>query len=554
MRPIVRTQVAFCLVLLGIPAAARAAPAMRLEVDAREAPRRLVHARMEIPAAPGPLTLYYPKWVPGTHAPSGPLSRVVNLRFAAAGKPLSWHRDAVEFYAFHCDVPPGAGQVEVTLDYLLPASRDSLEVSVGVVATPQLAILNWNALLLYPGGRPAGDIPCAASLRLPPGWKYASVLPVAAESASGVQFQEAPLPRLIDSPVLAGAYMRTLPLAPSLQLPHQLEIAADSPASLQVSSEFEQRLQQMVLEADALFGAHHYGRFRFLVALSGDIPSFGLEHHECSVNSGPEGGLNDRSQQRGWLGYLLAHEYMHSWNGKYRRPAGMATASFHEPLRTDLVWVYEGLSQYLSDLLLVRSGLRPPQTFYDELATNAADLAYRPGRTWRSLADAAVAYPFADRGGGWPSWRRNGNDVYYEGELVWLEVDARIRQLSQGKRSLDDFCLRFFGGQNGPPVVVPYTLEDILLALGEIASYDWRGLLNARLNSTQPAAPLDGLELSGWRLVYGDAPPGQAPSTDFRTSLGLRLGGDGAIFDVIAGSPADRVRLLPGLKVVGVND
>ncbi len=569
MQKSTRGKVAFgiaALVALGLSAAplpAKDPPPIQIAVDLREAPRRIFHARLTIPAAPGPLTLEYPQWIPGEHEPSGPIADLAGVRFTAGGKPLAWRRDAVDMYAFHCQVPAGADSVEVTLDYLSPGGGEGFSASPA--ATAQLAVLEWNLLVLYPQGSKSDALTYAASLRLPAGWKFGTALEVAAESAGEIKFQPVSLTTLVDSPVIAGAYFRAVELSPGETPAHQLDLAGDSAAAVAISPELVDRFKRLVTEAGALFGARHYRHYDFLLALSDYVHPFGLEHHQSSDNRAAERALHDPDLYLLFAG-LLPHEFVHSWNGKYRRPAGLATPDFQQPMRGELLWVYEGLTQYLGGVLAARSGLRTPEQYREHLAWVAAYLDQRPGRTWRPLADTAVAAQMLyGARPDWASWRR-GVDYYDESDLIWLEADTIIRQRSHGARSLDDFCRQFYGGTSGAPVVVTYTFEDVVTALNEAAAYDWRNFFLTRLESNGPHAPLGGIEGGGWRLVYTDVVNEHLRSAeeatdvfDVRFSLGVILRhkendkDDGKIIDVIPGSPAAQAGIGPGMKLIAVN-
>jgi predicted metalloprotease with PDZ domain len=544
------------LVVLAALSPARAAETpILLTVDASAVARRVVHAQLTIPAAPGPLTLYYPKWVPGTHGPSGPIGRLAGLKLSAAGQPLAWRRDPVELYAFHCDVPPGTDAVQAELVYVIPAQQPPFDVSVGVAASTHLAVLNWNALLLYPKGKPPETLTYAASLRLPSGWKLGTALPVAGESQEAIRFKPVPLPQLVDCPVLAGAHFRSFPLRVPDGTPHQLDVAGETPAALEVPADLLAGFAGVAAEAGALFGSRHYPGFHFLLALSDRIPSFGLEHHACSVNSASPRALGKDVQARWWLTFVFAHEYIHSWNGKYRRPAGLVTPDWQQPLRTDLLWVYEGLTQYLGLVLDARSGLWTAPQFREELAGTAANLDRPSARAWRSVLDTAVAAPLSAAPGS-PSWR-GVSDYYYEGVLIWLEADTLIRRQTAGRRSLDDFCKQFFGGTGGAVAIRPYEADDIFRALDAVAPYDWKSFFRSRLTSTAPHAPLGGITASGWKLVYTDVVPERSKArrlVDLSYSAGLVLAEDGNVTDVLEGTPAVTAGFLPGMRVVAVND
>ena len=540
-----------CIVVL-VSSAHCETPAVALHVDAGDVSRKLLHARLTIPVEPGTLTLCYPKWIPGTHGPTGPITDLAGLKIAAAGHAVLWQRDGEDMYAFHLEVPKGANSVEVSFDSLLATGDEGLW---GASATAQLLALNWNLVVLYPKGSNPRELKVAATLKLPAGWKYGTALPLVRESADGLEFAPVSLETLIDSPLIAGAHFRTVDLAPG----HFLHIVADSAGALEIKTNDVAHFSRLVAEVDALFGARHYRSYHFLLTLSDHVGHFGLEHHESSDNRVPERTLIDENVGTLHAG-IMPHEVVHSWNGKYRRPADLTTPNYQQPMRTDLLWVYEGLTTYLGQLLTTRSGLWTNDTYRESLALAAARLDQPAGRTWRPLADTAVAAQllFDARPGG-RAWRR-GADYYPEGWLIWLEADIIIRHMTSGKRSLDDFCKLFFGGKGGPPTVVTYTFDDVIAALNEIAPYDWREFFNRRINAINPHAPLGGIEGSGWRLVYTDkvtdllkTAEGEKKFTDLSFSLGVSVKEDGAIEDVIPGLPADRAGIGPGMKLVAVN-
>jgi predicted metalloprotease with PDZ domain len=528
-----------------------------LRVDATDATRKNLHARMQFAAKPGPLTLLYPKWIPGEHGPNGPVTDLVGLKMTAAGKPLNWLRDADDMFAFHVEVPTGASEVQVSLDFLLPPS--SGEFSSGASATSQLLDLSWNQVLLYPKGATASELQYAAALRLPAGWKYGTALPLASESSDELQFSPVSLETLVDSPVIAGAHFRSVELAPNTKPSHWLDIVADSAAALEIKPEDVGHYSHLVAETGALFGARHYRQYHFLLTLSEHVAHFGLEHHESSDNRQSENYLTD-GDSRNLGAYLLTHEMTHSWNGKYRRPAGLATPDFHQPMKGELLWVYEGLTDYLGAVLATRCGLWTNGNFREYLALEAARLDRQGGRSWRPLADTTIAaqllYLARPEGAAW----RRGVDFYEEGDLIWLEADVLIRNQTGGRRSLDDFCQKFHGGESGPPKVVTYTLDDVLAALNEIAPYDWRQFFQTRVYAANPRAPLGGIESSGWRLGYTNTVPDRLKTaetlrkfTDLSFSLGLSLKEDGIILDVIPDSAADKAGLGAAMKLLAVN-
>ncbi len=544
------------LLLLGLsslPVLAQVEAPITVSVDATEAARQIFHARLTIPVTPGPVTLVYPRWIPGNHGPTGPITELVGLKWVAQGQPLAWRRDLIDLYAFHGTIPAGVTRLEVSLDLLaagnVPVSNPS--------ATDQLAVLSWNQVVLYPQGQKTDQLTYQAQLTLPLAWKYGTALPLQTTSAQTLTFAPVSLTTLVDSPVILGAHYRTVPLSKDGR--HQLDIVADSEAALALTPDSEKAYQHLITQTNLLFGARHYNQYHFLLSLSDRLGFSGLEHHESSDNRAGESALTDPLQRELFAG-LLPHEFVHSWNGKYRRPVGLNTADFQEPMQDDLLWVYEGLTQYLGTVLTARSGLWDADTLRDYLAVTAAAMDHRPGRAWRSVQDTADSAPLS-RGlsPAWSSYRR-GTDYYAEGLLIWLEVDALLRQQSQGRRSLDDFCRSFFGAPNTAPLVKPYTFDEVVMALNQVVPYDWRTFLLTRLNTTALAAPLGGITGGGWRVVYTDtlndylrATETVNKSANFIYSLGFSLNSDGTLGDVLPDSVAAKAGLAPGMKLLGVD-
>jgi predicted metalloprotease with PDZ domain len=547
-----------CCLALSVLAVAqtKVAPTVTIVLDATEAPRKILHAKLTIPAKAGSLTLYYPKWIPGEHEPSGPIQNLTGLHFKADGQELTWRRDLLDAWTFHVDVPAGASSVDAALDFLYASELEG-QFSSGSSATEKMAVISWNQVLLYPAGWSSDELKYEASMRLPAGWKFASPLPVASQTGAAVRFAPSSLTTLVDSPVLTGEFMRMEPTGENPH--HELDLAADSAAALEGPADFFEHQRNLVVQAQKLFGAYHYPNYHFLYSLSDHVAHFGLEHHASDDSRVDERGLVDNNLRKLEAG-LLPHEFVHSWNGKYRRPADLATPDYQKPMQTDLLWVYEGLTSYLGDLLSARSAIRTPQEARDNLAAIAAELEYRPGRSWRNLQDTADAVPvMEDFTATWRSWRR-GLDYYDEDVLNWLWVDVLLRQQSGGKKSMDDFCHAFHGGASGRAEVKAYTFDDVVNTLNNVAPYDWRKFWTERLTNHGPGAPLTGLEGSGWKLVFSETPSELArareearETIDSRFSLGLLLRGDGGIDDTIEGLPAAKAGIGPGMKVLAVN-
>jgi predicted metalloprotease with PDZ domain len=535
-------------------------PTVTIFVDATSAPRKIFHAKLKIPASAGDLTLYYPKWIPGEHAPDGPVIDLAGLKFFAGGKTLKWRRDLLDGFTIHVEVPAGENEVNAELDFLSPATFES-GFSAGSSATDKMAVISWNQVLLYPKGWKSDDLIYVATLKLPADWKYGTALPVESNSSDNgetqIKFKSSSLTTLVDSPVIAGEFLKVVKLADAP--PTEMDVAADSAAALEPPQEVWDHYKNLVEQANKLFGAHHYRDYHFLLSLSDHVAHFGLEHHESDDSRIGERDLVDETGRK-MSASLLPHEYVHSWNGKYRRPADLATPDYEQPMQDDLLWVYEGLTNYLGTVLTARSGLLTNEQARDDLAITAADLDHTPGRTWRNLQDTADAAPelyFAPQA--WNSWRR-GTDFYDEDTLNWLWVDVIIRQQSKGAKSIDDFCHLFHGAPSTGPMLKTYTFDDVVNALNQTVPYDWRGFWIERLTNHVPGAPLGGIEGSGWKVVYDETQSemmrgyesnGHVASGAF--SVGIELREDGTITDTIEGMAAAVAGIGPGMKLIAVN-
>jgi predicted metalloprotease with PDZ domain len=552
-------KLAFALALFCFVFSSQLSPAqpIRLTVDLTDAPRNIYHAVLNIPVKPGPFTLVYPKWIPGNHRPSGPIPNLTGLRMETAGHSIPWDRDSVDMYAFHVNVPAGATELQVSLDAITQSGNAS---GSGALASSNVLGLNWNEVVLYPQGTRPDDVQVAASVDLPSGWKFGTALEVASQGPGRITFKPVSLITLIDSPLIAGSHFRKVELTKPGETPvHVIDMVSESEAGLAMTPADEAAYRKLVAEAGALFGAPHYLHYDFLYTLSDQVVGRGLEHHQSSDNGVGEQTLTDPDQHLLEAG-LLPHEFVHSWNGKYRRPAGLATPNYQEPMRGDLLWVYEGLTEYLGDVLTARSGLWTPEQYREALAQTAAMLDHRTGRKWRPLEDTARSVQLLRLlGSHWQNWRR-GLDYYSEGELIWLEVDTTIRQQTHGQKSLDDFCRAFHGAPSGPPKVLPYTFDDLVRALNDVAPYDWAKLLSERVNEVQPRAPLGGIERGGWRLIYNDKPnihvqaaEKEGKYQDQFYSLGFAVTEAGELIDVIPGSAAYQAGIGPGMKVIAIN-
>ncbi len=530
---------------------------IRITADLTEASRKLYHAELDLPVKPGENSFTTPQWIPGNHRPTGPADNIVGVVFSVDGKPIPWRRDDTDLYEFHVNVPSGVTSLHAHLDCIVLAR-----------ASDKIAVLEWEKLLLYPSHRPVRDIPIQPSVTVPAGWGIGTALtpvrPFDANAKPGgtVQYQPTTVEQLQDSPVIAGEYFHEFPLAPEVTPRHVIDVVSDEPDDSNLKPELVAELSNLVREAGSAYASHHYDHYNFLLTLSDITGGEGLEHGQSSDNGVEELGFHDAKHQLGNAD-LLSHEFTHSWNGKYRRPFNLYQTDFSKPQIGELLWVYEGMTQYMGNVLAARSGLKNAQQYREVLALSAAQLDYKSGRLWRPTDDTAVAASIL-RGGSpyWSNWRR-GQDYYQEGELLWLDTDTLIRQLTNDQKSLTNFLHIFLGkGGNTGSLIVTYNREELIRDLNEVAKYDWAGFLHERIDLINPHADLEGITRGGYKLVYEDHPSesekalgggrrGTRP--DLWYSLGLRVAKDGTISDVRWGSPADKAKLAPGEKLIAVN-
>jgi predicted metalloprotease with PDZ domain len=530
---------------------------LAIHVDASDTRQGIFRVHETIPVQAGKLTLLYPEWIPGNHSPSGPVAMLAGLRLSANGKPVAWTRDKYDVYAFHLDVPEGATSLDADFQYLSPRDDGSYEMTDGML------MLEWDKMSLYPAGYYTRGIHVEPSVTLPQGWQFGSALETASQSGGETTFKSVTYNTLVDSPMYAGRYFKRVDLNPGDKAPVHLDIVADAPKYLDMTPEQIALHRALVTQATKLFGSHHYDHYDFLFSLSDVMSGNGLEHHQSSEN-----GLGadyftawaDDAPGRD----LLAHEYTHSWNGKFRRPADLWTPNFNVPMGDSLLWVYEGQTQYWGFVLTARSGLWTPVQFRDALAMDAANYERnRPGFQWRTLEDTTNDATAAHRSPlPYRSWQMS-EDYYSGGQMMWLAVDAKLRELTGGKKSLDDFAQAFFGVDNGSFATRTYTFDDVAATLDGVAKYDWASFLHARVATVNPPL-VDGLAAAGWKLVYTDKPSEFEKQYDsrpesprhiynFAWSIGMTLTNDGAINDVRWGGPAFKAGVSTGATVVAVN-
>jgi predicted metalloprotease with PDZ domain len=535
-----------------------------LSVDLSNNVDRVESVHEEIPVEPGAkeMVLLYPQWIPGEHAPTGPLSTLAGIVTTVDGQRVEWKRDPVSVYAFHVPLPAGAKTVGVDFDHLSPIKSSAGRIEI----SDAIADLEWNEVVMYPAGYFSRDIPVDASLRLPSGWKYATALETASHDGDTIKFERTPLNTLVDSPLYAGTHFERIDLSPTATDIVHLNIFADSEADLKMTPEELQEHKNLVAEADKLYGSHHYKHYDFLLLLSNKVGGVGLEHHQSSEDGQPTDYLTDWAD--GALrSDLLGHEYTHSWNGKFRRPADLWTPNFNVPMRDELLWVYEGMTQYWGNILTTRAGMRTPEQTRDILARTAANFAASDGRKWRPLVDTTNEETISNRRPvSWVSYQRP-EDYYTEGMLIWLDADTKIRELTNDKKSLDDFCKKFLGVYNGSFITDQYTLADVVRDLNEVAPYDWNGFFQKRVYDLHPEVPMNGFTQGGYKLVYTDQPAEwmikemeKAGYADFSTSLGFSVGsprggeGEGDIVsNVWWNSVAFKAGITPSMHLVSVN-
>jgi predicted metalloprotease with PDZ domain len=527
---------------------------LTIHVDASDIDHRIFRVQETIPVRPGPLVLLFPQWIPGHHSPSGPIDKFAGLTLTADGKPLAWKRDQMNVFAFDVDVPEGAGSIEASFQFLSPQDRRQGRV----VMTPEMLDLQWNAVSLYPAGYYAKRIMVEPSVTLPAGWQLGSALEVAAQNGAEVRFKPIDYDDLVDSPIYAGKYFKRVDLAPGSKQPVHMDIVADAPKYLEMTPEQVKLFRNMVQQMYKLYGAHHYDHYDFLVSLSDKMSGNGLEHHRSSEDG--VGADYFTKWDKGWLGRdLLTHEFNHSWDGKYRRGADLATPNFNVPMGDSLLWVYEGQTQFWGNVIAARSGLVSKDQALEKLAMVAASYDMnRPGMTWRNIQDTTNDPTIAQRA---PLPYRNyqmSEDYYSGGQMIWLAVDAKLRALTHDKRSLDDFARAFFGMDNGAWDVNTYTFEDVVKALDGIAPYDWAAFLRQRLDGH--GTIIDGIAASGWKLVYNDQPSKALKAlesmrhfADLTYSLGIAVDSKGGLNDVRWDSPAFKAGIAPGMTIVAVN-
>jgi len=555
-----RTLLPLALLALGSSSILQAQKTpIQITADLSDAPRKLYHAEVDIPVAAGPVTLTTPKWIPGNHRPTGPVDEITGVVFTANGKVLPWRRDDEDLYQFRVSVPAGVTTLHAHLDCIVTAR-----------ISQKLAVLEWEKLLLYPANTPVKEISIQPSVKVPAGWGVGTALTPTDgydpqhPKGGTTHFAATTVEQLEDSPIITGEFFHEFALAPEVTPKHYIDVVADSAEDSQLRPALLVELNNLVRETGAAYNSRHYNVYHFLLTLSDVAGGEGLEHGQSSDNGVGEKGFADPAHQLAESD-LLSHEFTHSWNGKYRRPFNLYQDTFAKMQEGSLLWVYEGMTQYLGNVLAARSGLKSQEQYRDILAASAANLDYKPGREWRSTEDTAIAASIL-RGGNpaWSNWKR-GQDYYQEGELFWLDADTTIRKLTDNKKSLTDFLHIFLAkGGNTGPLIVTYNRDELIADLNQVVKYDWATFMRDRVDAINPHADLAGIEQGGYKLVYTDKPTRSSRTMaaaggrrgagiDVWYSIGIRVTGDGTIGDVRWNGPADKTKLFPGQKIIAVN-
>jgi predicted metalloprotease with PDZ domain len=544
-------------IALTLPAVAQTP--IRITADLTEAPRKLYHAEIDLPVKPGPATFITPQWIPGNHRPTGPVADITGVVFSVDGKPIPWRRDDENLYEFHVAIPKGVTTLHAHLDCIVTSRADD-----------KIAVLEWEKLLLYPANTPVRDIAIQPSVTVPAGWGLGTALTPSgtydpnAKVGGTTAFQPTTVEQLEDSPVIAGEYFHEFALAPEITPKHYIDVVSDQPEDSNLRPQLLDEISNLVRETGAAYDSRHYHVYHFLLTLSDIAGGEGLEHGQSSDNGVEEKGFASQMMQLGDSD-LLSHEFTHSWNGKYRRPYNLYQDDFSKMQQGSLLWVYEGMTQYLGNVLAARSGLKSQAAYRDMLAFSAAQLDNKSGRIWRPTEDTAIAASILRSDGpAWSNWRR-GQDYYQEGELFWLDADTKIRELTNDQKSLTDFLHIFLGkGGNTGPIIVTYNRDELVTDLNKVVKFDWATFMHDRIDLINPHADFDGITRGGYKLVYQDHPTDSIAALTRANSrrgsgagvwfsLGLQIAADGTIYDVRWGSPADKAKLAPGQKLIAVN-
>ncbi|MBW6527810.1 hypothetical protein KZ813_13260 [Sphingomonas sp. RHCKR7] len=520
-----------------------------LSVDATDVAHKLYTVEVVIPVqAAGAMTLLYPRWEAASHGPSLSVVNLTGFAVFAGARRLAWRRDPLEPHAFHLDVPAGAASVTARYQ-VVAAARD---------LTRDLIMLPWQQLILYPAGWYARNIAVAAMVSLPDGLISHAPL-IAGRSADGhLVLPERTLEALLDTPVYAARSATRVSLAAG-DAPVTLTAMAAAAMPPVIPPERVDALRRMVAQTGRVFGTAPFARYDFLVRLGDDLAAGGTEHRAAGEITLPAGYFDDWSRQL-LDRDIFPHELVHAWNGLFRTPADLWAPTPNVPQSGSLLWVYEGRTEFWGRVLAARAHLRSKQETLDRLALDAAEVSQRRGRAWRSLADD-VNYPafMLRQPVRWRDWQRR-RDYYDEGVLLWLAVEARLRERTGGRRGLDDFAQAFFAGATPNAPTQTYTFEALCVALEAVAQGEWAGFLTTWLEAHDELDTLIGLRALGWNLVYTNTPTetfrqheAELGGLDLTYSLGMTVMADGRIGAVSWQGSAFTAGLAPGAKILAVS-
>ncbi len=522
-----------------------------LHVDATDVRRGIFSVRQQIPVVRGgPITLLYPRWEPASHGPSLTVTDLAGLFIEAGGRRIPWQRDPYEPHAFHLDVPPGTHVLDVRFQM----------VAGGDLLTPDIVSVPWQRLILYPAGWYARNLPVAATLTLPEHMRPFTALELESREGTVMRFAATTLETLLDAPVLAGRYAAQVPLTASGSGEVSLDMVALRPGDLNIPDERLVELRRLIGQIRAVFGSPPFARYDILARLGDDGSSGGTEHRASSEYALASSLFRDLTGQL-LSRDLIAHEIVHAWNGFARTPDDLWAPTPNVPVSGSLLWMYEGQTEFWGRVLATRAGQFSLAELRDRLAMDAAEAAARPGRAWRPLSDD-VNYPsfMLRQAVPWRDWQRR-RDYYSEGVMLWLAVDAELRERSNGRRGIDDFASVFFAGAAPEVPTRTYTFADICDALNQVAPSDWKGFLRTWINGHDELDTTSGLERHGWRLTFSGVPTAtfraseeEAGVIDLTYSIGLTARADGTVRAVSWDSPAYQAGLRPGGRISAVND
>lgn len=523
-----------------------------LAIDASDTTTGAYRVTETIPVAAGisKITLLLPKWLPGNHGPDGTIAELVDVRFFANGQPLVWTRDPVDVFAFHVDVPTGAGEVVAKFIHTSPLRESEGRITM----TREMLNLQWEKMSLYPAGHYVRQIQIKPTVTVPQGWQVFTALDGKAVSGNTLTWGVTDYETLVDSPIFAGKYADRHDLGQGVYF----DLMADKPELLRIAPENLKVYRNMVDEALLAFGAKHFDHYDFLLAMTDRMGGIGLEHHRSSENQYDPKTLIDWAAGD-WDRNVIPHEFSHSWDGKYRRPAKLWTPDYRQPMQDNLLWVYEGQTQFWGLVLAARSGVQSKDMVLGQFANYAGSFTQYPGREWRSVEDTTHDPILANRKAKPFSSLARNEEYYTEGALVWLEAEAIIREGTAGKKGIDDFAKAFFGVRDGDWGVLPYEFADVVQTLNGVYAYDWASFLKTRLQTPGQPAPLGGIERGGYKLAWKDEPNpydkarmAAAKSISLNHSLGIAIDKDGKVTGSRWDSAAFRAGIVTGMQIVAV--